>query len=88
MSSISVLNCSMKNQEYFLLQIVLPKLEISRNRSIHFEMFLLNSKFHEIHQLGGYFYLQGWRGEGNELHLGSKLFHEESRILSGLKCSS
>ena len=30
-SCISVLNCSMKDQDYFLLRNVLPELEISRN---------------------------------------------------------
>ena len=34
MSCISVLDCYMKDQEYFLLRNVLPKFEISRNTSI------------------------------------------------------
>jgi len=34
MSCISVLNCSMMDQEYFLLRNILPKLEIPRNTSI------------------------------------------------------
>jgi len=64
------------------------KSSMEYKNTFYFGMFFLNSKFHEIRELGCYFYLQGRRGGGNELHLNSNLFHEGSRILLTSKCSS
>ena len=44
----------------------------SIENAFHFEMFFLNSKFHEIRRLGGCFHPQ--RSGDNELHLCSKFF--------------
>jgi len=42
--------------------------------TLNFEMLFLNSKFHEIRQLGPVFIYGGAGAVGNELHLGSKFF--------------
>jgi len=39
-------------------------------------MIFLNSKFHEIRQLGGCFHPQESQGEGDERHFGSNFFSE------------
>jgi len=44
-------------------------------------MFFLNSKFHEIRQLGSCSHPQGSRGGGNELHLGFEFFFQVTETI-------
>jgi len=61
--------------EYVDRMHLVLNLPYSIENTFYFEIFFLNSKFHEICEYGGYLYLQGRRGGCNELHLGSELFH-------------